>query len=217
MKYTYIICMALSSFFTYKLASANTNTYLNAFFIPTSAFQQNTHTTDIEQMKPRHTAPVSAPSQQDTAGTPQKAKPAAVATSQTPQKQTAKTSNPSNKTADKPEVKRLSEAPKEISNTPKKKSVSKYTLDDTLSDTSKPTSQPQEISMSAKEDFEEKSIGELLDNLPSPDFTRPKYQQIYALYGLELRSTYRRGKLPANYEQEQSLSKANSIRRFEVK
>lgn len=57
MNYLYIICLALSSLFTYKPLSAETHPLQYAFFIPGGAFQQNTRVQDIRLMKPRYAKP----------------------------------------------------------------------------------------------------------------------------------------------------------------
>ena len=67
------------------------------------------------------------------------------------------------------------------------------------------------------EQLHRKSLNELLQAIPYPDAKLPKFKQRYALYGLEMRVLQRRGKFPANPEQEEALAKADSLRRFEVK
>lgn len=229
MKYTYIICLALSSFFTYKQLIADTNAHINAFFIPGGAFQQNTQTTDIQKMKPRYSQDSHTDTQQaDISNTIQSnTKPSSAVTKQAintakqTQEKNRKTAQTTQKTTvSQPVLPSSSSTSK--NNKSKSKPTSKYTLQDDISAPAPQTKTktqevPLETQLSKIEEFEQKSIKEMLNILPSPDFKLPKYQQIYALYGLELRSAYRRGKLPANYEQEATLAKANSIRRFPVK
>lgn len=223
MKYIYIICLALSSFFTYKHLSADSNTHLNTFFIPQGVFQQNTQNKDIQQMKPRYSQSSSPFVQQNTSETI------------TRQNNTLPTPSANNTKNNEPTIKKTSDITTPPSskplktqkassthtqkkqNSPQKTVASKYTLEENILP-STPSIAPQQIETtpSPKEEFEQKSIKEMLNTLPTPNFKLPKYQQIYALYGLELRSAYRRGYLPANYEQEKTLSKANSIRRFKV-
>lgn len=219
MKYTYIICMALSSFFTYKLLYADTNTYLNTFFIPSNAFQQNTQAANIEQMKPRHKEVAPSPTHPDTTEiSRQSTSPTTPKTLQSTQKTTVATTKKTvPQTNNKPQAKQVSEQQRPSVPKQKKQAPSKYKLQDDSTPPLAPTAKEEKPTTLAQRDFEEKSVKEMLASLPSPNFKLPKYQQIYALYGLELRSAYRRGKLPANYEQEQTLAKANSIRRFEVK
>ena len=57
MKYFYISCLLLSSFFTYKTLSAKDNYAQYAFFMPKGAFEQNTTLDDIESMRPRQPKP----------------------------------------------------------------------------------------------------------------------------------------------------------------
>lgn len=218
MKYTYIICMTLSSFFTHSLSYADTNTYLNTFFIPSNAFQQNTQTVNIEQMKPRHKEVEPSIKQPDSTGLSQQSTSAPTTeTLQSAQQISATTKKSAKKTDKKLKTKQLSKQRLPSSTKQKKQIPSKYKIQDDSTTLSASTVKEEKTMPPQKRDVREKSVREMLDSLPSPNFKLPKYQQIYALYGLELRSAYRRGTLPSNYEQETTLSKANSIRRFEVK
>ena len=58
MKYIYIICLLLSSFFTDKSSAATNESTRYAFFMPQGALQQNRQVPDIRLMRPRHTKPV---------------------------------------------------------------------------------------------------------------------------------------------------------------
>lgn len=229
MKYIYIICLAMSSFFTYKNLSANSYSFLNAFFIPNQAFQQNTSTSKIEQMKPRYSQKSSQNISEDSTNTieekqiqnissPSHQAKKNTVTKEITQKPLAKSSTPKSTTQKKPIEVTVSkvEEPKKVS-PEKKKITTKYSLDDTPTSSKPQQNNTEEQNMlSTTEQFDKKSIKEMLNTLPSPNFKLPKYQQLYALYGLELRSMYRRGYLPANYEQEETLNKVNSIRRFKV-
>lgn len=227
MKYTYIICLTLSSFFTYKQLTADTNANVNAFFIPGGAFQQNTQTTDIQKMKPRYTQDSHVNTQQTDISntTHSNATPSSATAKQatnTAKQSQKKNSQPAQTTQKTTEPQSASPALSSTAQNNKRKSkpTSKYTLQDDVSTPAAQTKTQEvalETHLSKIEKFEQKSIKEMLNMLPAPNFKLPKYQQIYALYGLELRSAYRRGSLPANYEQEATLAKANSIRRFPVK
>ncbi|MCM1322702.1 MAG: hypothetical protein NC218_00775 [Acetobacter sp.] len=214
MKYIYIICLLLSSIFTYKPLSANIKTHYNAFFIPNGAFQQNTYinnsTTQQRFPKTTNTSQIKKPQKTVNITTSSKSQPKKQQQTITPQNTTAKTTASTPKAATqlpKKITKKIPDAPK--------KQV-KYQLEDTIIENKKDTSTTQTPAISTAQ-FKQNTMSEMLETLPYPDFKQPKYKQLYALYGLDLRTTYRQGKLPSNYEQEKALSKANSIRRFEVK
>ena len=57
----------------------------------------------------------------------------------------------------------------------------------------------------------------LLNTIEQIDTSKPLFQQLYSLYGAELRSLYRNNRLPPNLSLDASLKKANSLLRFEVK
>ena len=203
MKYIYIICLSLSSLFVFTPLKADTHTHNNAFFIPSGAFQQNTGVKDITPKKPRRTQPAQKTS-------PEQVFQSKPQTINAPKQQVIQAAaHPAKTTAPEKTTPQTQPQP-----TPKK--PAKYKLDDS------PVKKP-EIQTTNKQDipplqkFQQKSLKEMLSTLPYPDFDQPKFKQIYALYALELRSAYRRGKLPSNHEQEEILAKANSIRRFEVK
>ena len=259
MKYMYMICILLSSIFTYKSSSAKNDSYLYAFFIPQGAMQQNRTVKDIRLMRPRHiktkespetpkqedafretssvkdspahslsyspsdnqisartatnTAAAGNSTSQNTPVAPQKNKTAAKNLSVQP------TRAPSTSTASPVRVSlpASAEMPAEIA-----QKVQQYSLDNTpLPQNAQkldvvPVTMPQ-IKLSHIEALKKKSISDLLDALPYPNSDLPKFKQLYAIYGMELRVLQRRGKLPNNSEQEKTLSKANSLRRFEVK
>lgn len=223
MKYIYIICAALSSFFTYNSLSANTHTYQNAFFIPGGAFQQNTSVKDIAPKRFHQSQPAGikqpttensvVPTKQSTANTIKKTQ----QTANTPSKQlTQQKTKPVKTVTQKPTQQIIKQVAQPAKQKTASKKTAKYKLDDSPVEPQQPitTAAPE---LSSLEKFQQKSLKEMLDTLPYPDSDAPKFKQIYALYALELRSTYRRGKLPSNYEQEEILAKADSIRRFDVK
>ena len=62
----------------------------------------------------------------------------------------------------------------------------------------------------------EKSISEVFSEIPYPNDQLPKYKNAYLDYILSLRILYRTKKLQPNLRQEEVLSKANTIRRFDI-
>ena len=75
----------------------------------------------------------------------------------------------------------------------------------------------EEPVLSVFETYKTGNIEKLLRQIPYPDSSQPKFKQLYNLYALELRSLYKYNELPINIEQEETLKKANSSRRLEVK
>lgn len=221
MKYMYMTCLVLSSFFIYNPLFADTNNCEHAFFIPGGAFQQNTKIQEIKQIQPQKQSTERTTTQQKNTikQTPQPQK--------TKQTINSKQTNSAKVTPTAPAEKNITEntttpqsSPKTNStNTVKKNAPPKkqYILEDTLDNSPSEEKTSEKPQISSLEQFQQKTMQEILNTLPYPDFNLPKYKQIYALYALELRSAYRRGELPANYDQEEVLSKANSIRRFNVK
>lgn len=111
------------------------------------------------------------------------------------------------------------ETPKSISVSPEtKQKLEQYRLDEnTQIAATKENSSPQPLSqLSDLEKLKQKSLSSLLKAIPYPDSSLPKFKQLYSYYGMELRVYQRRGKFPSNREQEETLAKANSIKRFEV-
>ena len=62
----------------------------------------------------------------------------------------------------------------------------------------------------------EKSISEIFSEIPFPDNTMLKHQKSYFDYIMALRILYRTKKIQPDSNQEEILSKAKSIRRFEI-
>lgn len=83
--------------------------------------------------------------------------------------------------------------------------------------------EPEEIKEETKpalnttEQLLKADVYDLLKTIERADSSKPLFQQLYGLYGTELRSFYRHGKLPPNLSLEDTLNKANSLLRFEVK
>lgn len=246
MKYFYIGCLILSSLFTYKHSLAKDHLLELAFFVPKGAFQQNTAVKDIELMRPRQAetptessssktsqdTPVQTPSAaSDNTSQPLKISRPYVKKKVTPQKkiiitdtQTAQeplltTAEPEKKTPDTPTVVQA-DAP--VSTEPEitaeiQQKLNKYSLDDPAplpSTSTTNTLRPQTPDM---EKITPQNLAEMLEKIPLPNFDLPKFKQLYSTYGMELRILHRRGKLPYNSEQEDTLAKANTLERFEVK
>lgn len=224
MKYFYISCLLLSSFFTYKTLSAKDNYAQYAFFMPKGAFEQNTTLDDIESMRPRQPKPTQT--WQDTEQTQEEA-PAPQITlpyvkkkikiqkeiadnkikEETPQ---VSATTPPNNTLEKPKQ-TAKPAPLAISPELLEK-LNKYSLEDTPLEKEE-NNTPAQIS----KPIPQKSLAQMLSDVPYPNPSLPKFQQAYASYVMDLRIFNRRGKFPVNTAQEKTLQKANSIRRFDVK
>lgn len=241
MKYIYIICLLLSSFFTDKSSAATNESTRYAFFMPQGALQQNRQVPDIRLMRPRHTKPVedtqpassdtptaikqisNKPHPQNLARTPTLEN---TVTSESVPQNTRKSSAPARQYA-QPQTQSASKATATAQpTTPKKqiiaspeieKKVQQYTLDDSPVPPQKKTAATTAAAISPLEKLKQKSLKELLADIPYPDSNLPKFKQLYADYGMELRVLERRHKLPTNSEQEKTLAKANTLRRFEVK
>lgn len=219
MKYIYIICLALSSFFTYNSSLADTHPCSNAFFIPGGAFQQNTSVEDLTPKRQNRIQTVNKPT--IAKPLPEFRKQQAPQTEKQAVKRAASPTTQASKQVETAAVKKANSPQKQVTAQNKKqqpapKKQPKYKLDDS------PLQTP-EIKIAVAQDipplekFRQQDLKEMLNTLPYPNFNLPKFKQIYALYALELRSAYRRGKLPSNYEQDETLAKANSIRRFNIK
>ena len=241
MKYIYIICLLLSSFFTDNSSAATNESARYAFFMPQGALQQNRQVPDIRLMRPRHTKPVED-IQPATSYTPTEVKqisnkphPQNLArtptlennvTSESVPQNTRKSSAPTRQYA-QPQTQPASKAtataqpttPKKqiIASPEREKKVQQYTLDDSPVPPQKKTAATTAAAISPLEKLKQKSLKELLADIPYPDSDLPKFKQLYADYGMELRVLERRHKLPTNSEQEKTLAKANTLRRFEVK
>lgn len=256
MKFIYMICLTLSSFFAHFPADANAAPAQYAFFIPSGSFQENVSIKDTAPIRRRTTRASSQTNRQETPQETTKETPqTSQITSETSkssiaitlpyvrevsvenQPTIAKTARPKiakqkKQTASAPALIPAPKAPQSQALqavTPSQTShpapeltpeiqqkLQQYQLDDneTLTLAQEETTPSP---LSALEKFKQKSISELLATLPYPDFNLPKFKQLYALYGLELRVLNRRGKFSPNIEQEETLAKANSMRNFDVK
>lgn len=235
MRYIYIICLLMSSFFTYKNSFATEDYPKYAFFVPQNAFQENLSVQDINNMKPRYDKKETHPQKTGTISKAEKAKishpyvrkplvfeEAKAKKDSTEQKAEKvevieKTVTPapivdSVKPVEQVEVKPVvaPTAPK-ISEEMQKK-LNQYILDDDFSsdmvDETPPSPDQKEIMKS--------EISNMLASIPYADRKQPKFQQAYGDYGSDLRILFHRGKFPNNYKQEELLSKVNSSHRFKV-
>lgn len=93
----------------------------------------------------------------------------------------------------------------------------KYQLDENTKLATPQQEQYSQPKLTYKEELKQKSLSSLLNKIPYPDSSQPKFKQLYSYYGMELRVYQNRGKFPRNSEQEETLAKANSIKRFDVK
>ncbi len=204
----------MSSFFANKSLATEDLYTKYAFFMPTNVYQNNTETKPIniqptkpQQLKQSISQNKSSLSQNTNTATKTAKKP--VTTKKTKKATVIK----------KPIIQTTSNL---ISKpTQKPKPQNKYKLDENITQAKpivaqiEPTiEEPQEISIQEK--YETEKIIDLLREIPYPDSNLPKFKQIYNIYALELRTLYRHGSFPYNLEQDKILSKANSIRRFEV-
>ncbi len=260
MKYMYMICILLSSIFTYKSPNAKSTSIQYAFFIPQNAMQQNHTIQDIRLMRPRHiktqisesttkqniiSAKTSPEKDSQTSSSSYPASDKQPSNNMAATITTLDNNNSANKqtfhphpnkaaapkssiltdhaslTSEKKQTPAADSAPNAISAEIAQK-IQHYSLDNTPFLKNVPTfdtspTQPTQPTLSYIEMLKKKNIKELLATIPYPDPNLPKFKQIYALYGMELRILQRRGKLPSNSEQKKILAKANSLQRFEVK
>lgn len=228
-KYIYIISLALSSFFTYKHLSANTYDHIHAFFIPNGAFIKNTQITEPKpQQQSNITSPQSIEEQSDNTdfqvSPQQQIESPIVSQPQTVSKNTTSktdTSQPRPTNTHKNTIKTQHQtvaSQKTTSNPTKQKKKNTYQLEAIPSTTSKNNQTKSTTTQSLpKPKPQKQNLAEQLDALPFPNFQDPKFKQLYGLYCLELRTLYKKRKLPSNITQNDILSKANSIRRFSVK
>lgn len=227
MKYFYISCLLLSSFFTYKTLSAKDNYLEYAFFIPQGAFEQDTPLEDIESMRPRQPKPiVQDPDdiQSEEEPTPlkitlpyvkKKLEVKKEITTNTTRQPTQKTSATNKTITQKKTEQTVTEKTPNLSPNIIEK-LNKYSLETNTQE--KTEEKPaQKTASQTPEELPKKTLSEMLSSVPYPNPSLPRFKQLYASYVMDLRIFNRRGKLPVNPRQERILKKADSIRRFEVK
>ena len=234
----------MSSFFIYKSLQARETELQYAFFIPGGAFQENTTVTEIN-LKPRY--PKEAPStQQEDDSSKNKNTPkennirkkislpveVPVLGKRIIKKEdfNNKKAKPLNKPVRKKEtppptpVVVIKESSPQIIQT--STSSNKYELEENIpvltaehiiiEDDAKEEA-PISPTLSPLEELLQADVEDLLKTIERPDSTQPLFKQLYGLYGIELRSLYRHKELPPNLSLEDTLQKANSMLRFEVK
>lgn len=212
MKHLYIIYAILSSFFTYKTICAKEDLLQYAFYIPQDAFQYNTFEQPKQQEKTLTTKKEIIPtisyentnikkeetpketSKKET-NTPQKEK---IATKKTPLKNQSETKTTVKNKEKSKKTLVYKEKPKQENKTPKEEKIK------------------QNIAATNINNTKEKSISEIFAEIPFPSDNMIKYQKAYLDYVMSLRVLYRTKKFPPNPKQEETLSKAKSIRRFEI-
>ena len=213
MRQLYIICIALSSFFTYSISFAWEQLNQHSFFVPGNVFQENTTLQEIKRTNRQ------APAQGNTSATKEKDLDDPLAAAINPNKKIKKTL---------PYVKKIPKvvSPKDFNQLEKENiqaveipSSSKYTLDNDLDIMPEPEpfqTQDTEKQLSALDLYSHKSVEEMLSEQPYPNKSLPKFKQRVALYDVELRNLYRRESLPTNREQDNALAKASSGQYFSV-
>jgi hypothetical protein len=208
MKHIYILCLALSSFFIYHLATAETYDRY-AFFMPQGALQQNTLLTDLPQIEETKQTTETTKSLSSTTSIKSQPKETAV------QNQEVKTTP-------------VKEAKKEVKKSEPKKQVTVQPSTPEKQQISLPVVKKVEIvEIPEPEEIEEpepdtvtRFTTEDLDPLLRELADRPKgkaaFQKIYENYVNNLRIYLRKKKLPTDSQQEKVLAKANTLRRFNV-
>lgn len=205
MKYMYILLCLLSSFFIYNFSLAKEIQTKYAFFIPNNAFQSNT---DVKEIKLAPKPSSQKTNKKNTSNT-------ITQTTQPPLKLKKKF----------PVVIKELQPLADIKKANSPKPQNKYQLDEDVDPKALVKKDTPEIKeeiieepvLSVFETYKTGNIEKLLRQIPYPDSSQPKFKQLYNLYALELRSLYKYNELPINIEQEETLKKANSIRRLEVK
>lgn len=247
MRYFYMTCLILSSFFICNHSIAENITRQYAFFIPNNVYDKNTTVNSIDSIRPRYTLatqkgtnpkentqknnnrdkitlpfsrpPITGKIANDTEvslktnSIPQKdSSPSKTAPQPSPESNT----NIITKESAPIEAKQIVHTADSYSSQPSsqtKSNTSKYNLDDDfLTDIKK-----AEAKIIKPQLPKEKTITERLAEIPFPDLEQPRYKQVFGNYGITLRTLYRQNEMPADYEQDEILAKANSIKRFLVK
>lgn len=200
MKHIYIICITLSSLFIFSNTQAKNNLLQYAFYMPQDAFQYNIYNEAQQPQKINSTS--------DSKIKPQTKQPKITSTAKA-------TPNSKPQTI----TKKISPTPSKTTN--KKSLSSKKIAKNTKNKASKFNKSPSKIAtetiiMQKNNPKKEKSISEAFSEIPYPNEQLPKYKNAYLDYILSLRILYRTKKLQPNLRQEEVLSKANTIRRFDI-
>ena len=196
--------MLLSSIFTYKQTYAQNTINQYAFYIPQNTFQDNTNIAKKDYLRHSRIDSKISPEEND-----EEDEETPVQTIKNPQTQKLlKAQNEKMlRVAKKLKKYKLEDDRKTTITIPQKKKQAIKKPIHITKKTNTPTVSKVQI----------KSIADTLSDLPYPDNTLPDFQQAYAEYIMDLRSLYYQKRLPVNPKQEASLSKANSILRFNVK
>ncbi len=229
MKHIYIISIILSSFFAISSANAKNNLLQYAFYMPQDAFQYNTIEEPKTTRKNINTSMQQIRNQNNKSSKPITKK----TTSSKPQN--IKSDKKTLKTSAYEYAKQKSRQkfkPKTIIKTKKPSidgNVSKLTVYKQTNKTSHSPSKTTNKKSSSSKNIatetiimqkptpeKEKSISEVFSEIPYPNEQLPKYKNAYLDYILSLRILYRTKKLQPNLRQEEVLSKANTIRRFDI-
>lgn len=213
MRQLYIICIALSSFFTYGISFAWEQPNQHAFFVPGNVFQENTTIQEIKRTG-RQT-----PAKTNTSASTQEDLNDPLAAAINPDKKIKKTLPYVKKIPKVVSPKEFNQLEKENTQTVDIPASSKYTLDNDLDIMPEPkpdTDQDVQKQLSALDLYSHKSVEEMLNEQPYPNKSLPKFKQRVALYDVELRNLYRRESLPTNREQDNALAKASSGQYFSV-
>jgi len=242
MRYFYIICLVLSSFFIYNLSSADNIERQYAFFVPGSAYQENTAINNLDSIQPRYKKTrvnntQTPPSKNKIKATEKLTRPV--------------TKKPLKEIADAKPVPQIKDkkttiATKQQANTIKEDSPiinTAETTDTPLAPVVETPTTPQlseeelnrikekaaQYNIDDDDDFviapafsdeaeqkKEKTINAMLSEIPYPNSDEPKFKQAFGKYGIALRTLYRQKTMPNDYEQDKILAKATSIKRFKV-
>ena len=224
MKYFYIICLVLSSFFTYKHLSATEQLRQYAFFMPNNAFLRNTDETDVtinatRQRVKKEEEPMKIPERQIVRPfvhkKVQRMQPDDEIIYEKPKVEELDSMHTSQQIIDDSESfgNGLSDEDKAR--------FEQYSLSDSLdADLSRKENVTDDVKSEKKlsllEEYSQLSINEMFAKIPFPDTRLPKYKQRYSTYNMDLRVLHRNGEFPYNRELEEALAKASTIQRFKV-
>ena len=212
MKHIYIISIILSSFFAISSLQAKENSLQYAFFIPQDAFQYNTYEQPQQKVKQETTTvktdldslKKTIPQQNPDTKTDTKTDTTAATTVKTKNTETQKTV--SKTTTQKPNKPLIAQKKTPAQTTNKKIAIGPFTIN-INQDNSK------NIKTTSRK---EKSISDIFSEIPYPNNKLPKYKNAYLDYIMSLRVLHRTKKMQPDIKQEDTLAKANTLRRFDI-
>lgn len=243
MRYLYIICLVLSSFFIYNLSSADNIERQYAFFVPGNAYEKNTMVNNLNSIQPRYKKkqPNAKPTQSSISKKQKNkiktAEKSSRPVTEKPLKEIADTkSAPQIKTQETPIVAEQTNAVNEetstitttetsvtstpVVETPATPQLSEEELNKIKEKAAQYNIDEDDFIISPSTEYasqdKEKSISGMLSEIPYPNPDEPSFKQAFGKYGIALRALYRQKTLPKDYEQDRILAKANSIKRFKV-